>query len=70
MTNDSASYRQLATDRNAPDHLPACPRCGNLCGVMAVICVDCGSRLYLDDDHLPIPRLGREDVQATKGTEA
>jgi len=35
-----------ATDALQPDHFPACPNCGNLCGKLARICVDCGWRLY------------------------
>lgn len=29
------------------DHYPTCPRCGDLCGKLARICVSCGARLIL-----------------------
>jgi len=35
-----------ALDLILGDHFPTCPRCGNLCGRLARVCVDCGCRLY------------------------
>jgi predicted amidophosphoribosyltransferase len=39
-----------------PDHYPTCPRCGNLCGRLAVICADCGARLKPTPEDLKILR--------------
>jgi hypothetical protein len=30
----------------AADLSPACPRCGNLCDPLAIVCAECGARLY------------------------
>lgn len=62
----NAALDAAASDRIQPDHYPACPRCGNLCGVLAVICADCGARLYLEPEDR-YPRLRRrEAMQATR----
>jgi hypothetical protein len=47
---DQAEYVQGSHERVTPDHYPACPRCGDLCGVLATVCVGCGTRLVLNDD--------------------
>lgn len=52
MSTETAAWRQEAADRGTDDHYPSCPYCGNLCGLLAVICVDCGTRLKLSDDEL------------------
>ena len=57
----NAALDAAASDRIQPDHYPACPRCGNLCGVLARICVDCGARLYTET---AAPE--REAMQATR----
>lgn len=43
---DFAALRALRGDLAEPDHYPTCPICGNLCGRLARVCVDCGARLY------------------------
>jgi hypothetical protein len=44
---------QDATDRAAPDRLPACPGCGDLNEPRALNCESCGTRLYLINRELP-----------------
>lgn len=77
MSHETA---RIAADRHdgvAPDHYPVCTGCGNLCGVLAQICVDCGTRLKPTEEELrAIGRreriramkaaLPREDEQATR----
>lgn len=58
----NAALDAAASDRIQPDHYPACPRCGNLCGVLARVCVDCGARLYPE----PKAELALEDVSAAR----
>lgn len=54
MSYKTNSARHRARDRVSPDHLPACPRCGDLCAYDSVVCVECGCELF------PIP--AREKV--------
>jgi len=49
MTYDNAAYRAHARESVTPDHFPTCPRCGELCGKLAIICADCGARLKLTE---------------------
>lgn len=77
MTSETAYYRQQASDRNGPDHLPACPRCGNLCEQLDKWCADCGVWLRLDPPKSSELRSRAmqaapkgEDMQATEGMEA
>ena len=46
MTRNDAEQTARSLDAMAPDHYPTCPNCGDLCGMLAVICVECGARLY------------------------
>jgi tRNA(Ile2) C34 agmatinyltransferase TiaS len=46
---DSWAKYQARWDNLLPDHFPSCPRCGNLCGRLAVRCADCGARLFEPD---------------------
>ena len=57
MTYDSAAYRAHAREMASSDRYPVCPACGNLCGVLARICADCGARLHPTEADL---RLARE----------
>jgi hypothetical protein len=43
MAGDASSKR--SHEQATSDHYPACPRCGNICGVCATKCADCGARL-------------------------
>lgn len=36
-------------DLAAMDHLPACPRCGDLLEADALVCIDCGTRVIETD---------------------
>lgn len=66
MTSDTASYKYRAHEAVTADSMPACPRCGNLCGRLARICVDCGAKLYDDLFVQAAPR--REETQTTEGS--
>lgn len=57
MTYDNANYRAFALEMSSSDRYPVCPKCGNLCGVLAVVCADCGARLKPTESDL---RLARE----------
>ncbi len=46
MTVDSGEYRARRHEAVTGDHFPACPRCGDLCGRLAQVCAECGTRLY------------------------
>jgi hypothetical protein len=77
VTTENVSYRQQVNDRNGCDHLPTCPRCGNLCAQVDKWCAECGVWLRLDPPKSYQLRSramqaasNREDVQATEGTEA
>ena len=50
----SASHLAKVNDCAALDHLPTCPSCGNLCGMLAEICADCGARLKPTEADLRI----------------
>lgn len=69
---DNAARRAERRNGVSPDHFPTCPRCGNLCGRLAVICADCGARLKPTDNELPaLARNGRIDAMtATDETPA
>jgi ribosomal protein L32 len=43
MGDDAASKR--SHEQVTSDHYPSCPRCGNICGVAATKCWECGARL-------------------------
>lgn len=52
---NTAAMRQRQDDLTADDLSPACPHCGDLCNGHAVICQQCGTKLFdgrttLDDD--------------------
>jgi hypothetical protein len=49
-----AATLALSGDRVAVDHLPACPRCGDLCSAGATVC-DCGQKLFPKENHDPAP---------------
>lgn len=55
----TAAGRAAQDNGLAPDHFPACPHCGNLCGKLARLCADCGAFLYhpTADDRLVRSRL-------------
>jgi hypothetical protein len=48
VTKDTAALRAQRGEMAAPDHLPSCPRCGNLCGDGGKWCAECGTWLLLD----------------------
>lgn len=68
-----ASWRAMHDDVTTGDHYPTCPRCGDLCGVLAAICVNCGCRLRLSDVESramqPNAAEHREDLPPADGTE-
>jgi hypothetical protein len=43
---ETAGIRARRDDLGALDHYPTCPRCGDLCGRLARICVECGAELF------------------------
>ena len=45
MTYDNGEYRARAHEAVTGDHYPVCPKCGDLCGVHAQLCITCGTRL-------------------------
>lgn len=45
-------YQFTSGDLATDDLSPVCPHCGDLCDPRAVICVECGTRLY---DRRPEP---------------
>lgn len=47
--------RALAVDLEAPDHLPACTDCGDLCHPSASQCESCGARLLPRGAHVAQP---------------
>jgi hypothetical protein len=42
----TAAERQRQDDLGGDDLSPACPHCGDLCDPRAIICVECGTRLF------------------------
>lgn len=81
---ETAARRQAQDDRNALDHFPVCPGCGDLCGVLAQVCANCKAQLYSTDLDLAniaavglqamrrrrLAALVREDTEARNGTES
>jgi hypothetical protein len=58
------------TNRISPDHLPSCPRCGNLCGQVDKWCPGCETWLLArgpSATELAAHARMREDMQPTKG---
>lgn len=68
---ENAATRAQQSDRYGIDLYPSCPRCGNLCGRLAVVCADCGARLKPTENDLRLARMNaarpREDTEATPG---
>ena len=58
---DNADYRARTMNLLGPDHYPACPGCGDLCGLLAQRCANCGAQLYADPPpaHVIIPGRAR-----------
>lgn len=70
-SSDTAARRQRQDDRNALDRYPACPRCSNLCGLLAVVCADCGARLRPTEfDLRDAQAVGSAAMQAARNGEA
>ena len=80
VSNDLAAMRAARHAAVTDDNFPACPRCGNLCGRLAIVCADCGARLKPTEndlrdaaDHGKVSRNAappREDTSPTEGMEA
>lgn len=47
MSSQTAANKQKRDDLLAPDHLPTCPLCGDLCEHDAYVCPRCGRDLML-----------------------
>lgn len=75
MTYDNADYRAFAREMASPDRYPVCPSCQNLCGVLAIICADCGAtlkatpadlKLAAEHGRLNVMPSSDEDTEATR----